>query len=744
MAEYQLLGPVQMLKEGRPVDLGPPQRRTVIAALLVDAGRLVTTERLIERVWGDRSPQHARTSLYSHIARIRGLVGAKSVRDRRGAEGLCTSGPVLSRRPGGYLLDVPTDRIDLHRYRLMVERAGAPGRTDHERVALLREALHRWHGEPLAGLPGTWAARTRETWRQQHVDTVMAWGRAELSVGNPTPVITVLPDLVAEHPLAEQLTAVLMRALHVTGRSAEALSWFEALRRRLADALGTDPGGELRRLHQAILRDEPDACAPMPEPVTAGAAARRGPAQLPPCVSRFTGRAAELTGLFGHLGGRRTGSEPSAVLISGTPGVGKTALAVRWAHQARAAYPDGQLYVNLRGYDTRPPVAPTEALAGLLSALGVPGQEMPPAEDDRAARYRSELSGRSMLIVLDNASSVEQVRPLLPGTPNCAVIVTSRDSLPGLVAVHGAHRLVLDLLPEPDAIALLRALIGSRVDAEPRAAAALTQFCARLPLALRVAAELALNRPDTPLSDLVPELADHRRRLDLLDAGGDPRAAVRAVFFWSYRGLPSEAARVFRLLGTHPGPDFDVRAAAALADADTSRTAHVLEALARAHLIQRTGSGRYCMHELLRAYARWLADHEDGEAAQGSARTRMFDHYLTGAAAAVDALYPAERHRRPAVSCYRGHLPPSRDETAARDWLDRERLVLLSVARHARDNGSPGVTDRLAAILYSYLCDGGHVTESLVIHSDVLAGAREMKDEAAEAGALTDLGVVHR
>ena len=255
------------------------------------------------------------------------------------------------------------------------------------------------------------------------------------------------------------------------------------------------------------------------------------------------------------------------MVLAGTAGVGKTALAVRWARRAAAAFPDGQLYVNLRGYDPGAPVAPADALAGFLRALGLAGEDIPAGEDERAAAYRSLLDGRRVLVVLDNAASVEQARPLLPGSPSCLVVVTSRDSLAGLVARHGARRLALDMLPAADAIGLLRTLIGDRVDAEPDAAAELAAQCARLPLALRVAAELAAASPDSRLAELAGELAGEQRRLDLLDAGGDERTAVRGVFSWSYRHLPAAAARAFRLIGLHPGPDLDAYAVAALTGA---------------------------------------------------------------------------------------------------------------------------------------------------------------------------------
>jgi tetratricopeptide (TPR) repeat protein len=427
---------------------------------------------------------------------------------------------------------------------------------------------------------------------------------------------------------------------------------------------------------------------------------------------------------------------------------------VRWARRAAAAFPDGQLYVNLRGYDPGAPVSPGDALAGFLRALGLAGEDIPAGEDERAAAYRSLLDGRRMLVVLDNAASVEQLRPLLPGSPACLVVVTSRDSLAGLVARHGARRLALDTLPAADAIGLLRALIGDRVDAEPDVAAELASQCARLPLALRVAAELAAASPDSRLAELAVELAGEQRRLDLLDAGGDERTAVRGVFSWSYRHLPAGPARAFRLAGLHPGPDLDAYAIAALA-AGTGATGgpgggpvtatqakDAVALLARAHLVHPLGAGRYGMHDLLRAYARELAAAEDGADGQQAALTSLFDYYLGVAASAMDVLVPAERHYRPRLEPVATPAPDLATVAQARGWLDAERPTLVAVALHTAAQGWPGHTTRLAATLYRYLETGGHYADAVTVHGRSNHAARLLGDRAAEAMALTNLGII--
>ncbi|MDQ3765296.1 MAG: tetratricopeptide repeat protein [Actinomycetota bacterium] len=477
--------------------------------------------------------------------------------------------------------------------------------------------------------------------------------------------------------------------------------------------------------------------------------ARVVPAQLPTDVDRFTGRTQELADLDRLLAAtaKQADEQSTAVVIfavSGTAGVGKTALALRWAHRVRSEYPDGQLYVNLRGYDPDQPMSAGDVLAGFLRALGLAGQEIPLDVEERAAAYRSLLNGRRVLVVLDNAATVEQVRPLLPGTGSCLVVVTSRDSLAGLVARHGARRLDLDPLPPEDAVALLRALIGGRIDTELEAAATLAEQCVRLPLALRVAAELAAARPGASLAELVTELADEHRRLELLDAGGDPRTAVRGVFSWSYQHLPADAARMFRLIGLHPGPDLDSYAAAILADISLRQAQHLLELLARAHLIQRTGSSRHGMHDLLRAYATSLAAEEDSEQEQQAALTRLFDHYLSTAAAAMDTLLPASQDGPPpALRPRTAPTPPVADPTMARAWLDAERTTLVTVTAHTAAHGWPGHTIRLATTLYCYLETGGHYPDALTVLTHARCAAHHISDLSAEARALTNLGLVY-
>jgi tetratricopeptide (TPR) repeat protein len=468
------------------------------------------------------------------------------------------------------------------------------------------------------------------------------------------------------------------------------------------------------------------------------------PQQVPAAVSHFTGRAAELGALTGMLS--EAGGAGTMVIsaLAGTAGVGKTALAVQWAHEVEKQFPDGQLYVNLRGYDPNEPVAAADALASFLRALGVPGQQIPDGEEERARLYRSRLAGRRVLVLLDNARDGEQVRALLPGHPGCVAVVTSRDALAGLVAVDGARRLDLDVLPPADAIGLLRSLIGSRADAEPEAITRMAGLCAQLPLALRIGAEQAVARPAVPLAKIVAELAADR--LEGLDAGED-RADVRAVFSWSVRQLPDDEAGAFALIGLHPGADLDAHAAAALTGTSPAQARRVLGRLHRASLVQAAGPGRYGMHDLLRAFAREQAAGEQQDARDtngrcGRALNRLFDYYLAATATAMSIAFPAEAHRRPRVSPMAASVPAMPAEADARAWLEAERPNLVAVVAHCAGHGWPEHAADLAETLFRYLMTGSHLPEADTIYAHALHAARRSGDLPAEASALNGLGSI--
>jgi DNA-binding SARP family transcriptional activator len=716
--------------------------------LAIRANQAVSRSELIDGMWGEDPPASAVNSVHVYVAGLRRVLEPR--RARR------APGQVLSAAGPGYLLRLEPGQLDTAALdgHLAQARQHSAAADPAVLARSLDAALGLWQGSALSGVPGPWADIERARLNELRLTAIEERIELTLALGDHHQVVAQLARLIREYPLRERFRGQLMVALYRCGRQAEALAEFAEARHVLAEELGIEPGPGLRRLQQQVLTADPALDVPAGASAAAGASADPTPRELPADVNAFTGRAVELAELdrlltAGAHDAAGNGPETAAAVVisavAGSAGVGKTTLAVHWAHRVRDAFPDGHLYVNLRGYDPGEPMAATDALAGFLRSLGVAAQDLPAGVDERAARYRSLLDGRRLLVVLDNAATVEQVSPLLPGTPSCVVVVTSRDSLAGLVARYGARRLDLDLLPATDAVTLLRVLVGARVDADPAVAATLAEQCARLPLALRVAAEFAAARPGLTLAQLVSELAGEQRRLDLLEAGGDPRTAVRTVFSWSYRHLSADAARAFRLIGLHPGPDLDVYAAAALTGATPEQASEVLDLLARAHLIRSGRPGRYGMHDLLRAYARHLAATEDAAIQDEGqqALTRLFDYYLAAAGAAMDTAVPAQRNRRSGIAPPAMPIPPMDGPAAAEAWLDGERATLVAAA-YTAVRGWPGHAVRLSAILWRYIENGGHYTDAVTVHTHALRAARQAGDLAAEAYALNALGIVER
>jgi tetratricopeptide (TPR) repeat protein len=463
------------------------------------------------------------------------------------------------------------------------------------------------------------------------------------------------------------------------------------------------------------------------------------PRLLPAAVPGFVGRRDQLAALTQVL--HHPGGTAAIAAIGGTAGVGKTALAVQWAHQVAGAFPDGQLYVNLRGFDpSGAAMRPADAVRVLLDALEIPADRLPQTEEAQLGLYRSLLAGKRMLVMLDNARDVAQVRPLLPGSATCRVVVTSRSQLSGLAAIEAARPLMLDVLTDTEARELLQQRLGAaRLADDVGAAAQIIHSCARLPLALCVIAARAAVRTDLSLTQVAADLAGSPS-LDAFSNEDDPAADVRAAFSWSCRQLDPEAARIFRLVGLHPGPDFDGYAVAALAGVTADEAARTLEVLTRACLIQRAGPARYGMHDLLRGYARELADTEDGPEDQRAALTRLFDYYLYIAGMAMDTAFPAERHRRPPLPPPPATVPVFAGDAGALAWLDAERANLVAVTEYAAERGWPRHATRLPATLFRYLDVRGHYLEAIAVHGIACRVARRTGDNAAEAGALKNLG----
>ena len=581
--------------------------------------------------------------------------------------------------------------------------------------------------------------------QEEHLTAVVELGRYDQAA-------TELSALADAHPLRERLRELHMLALYGGGRQAEALEAFSRTRLMLQEELGVDPGPGLRTMHERILAMDPTLLNPAPAPPASSPVPPTPtqpdtpvPAQLPADVAHFTGRVEEckaLTALAGQVAGTVVVSA-----IGGTAGIGKTALAVHWAHRNAALFPDGALYVNLRGFDpVGSPVSAGTAIRGFLDALGQPSARIPVGIEAQAGLYRSLLSGKRVIIVLDNAREADQVRPLLPGAPGCLVLVTSRDQLAGLIALDGAHSLTLELLTPAEARALLTRRLGTaRVEAESDAVDELIELCARLPLALNITAARAATRPRFPLAAFATELREAHHRLTALDVG-DPTANVRAVFSWSYQTLTEPAARMFRVLGIHPGPDITMPAAASLAALDHDQTRAALNELTRAHLLTEHAPGRYAFHDLLRAYATEQTQTLDTGAERERALRRALDHYMHSACHAARTFNPSfvdpslTGLPEPEV----GVTPETpADDKEAWDWFTAEHQVALNAITQAAAHHLDTHVCRLADAVSNYLSRRGHPQDYLTTQTAALAAADRLGDVTAQARAHRYLAEAH-
>ncbi|GAA3431256.1 AfsR/SARP family transcriptional regulator [Kutzneria kofuensis] len=700
----RMLGGVEVELDGRPAALGHTRQQHVFAALAIDVNAVVPVDELVDRVWGEQSPQRATGTLQSYLTRLRNAL----------------PGLAIVRRSGGYalLVDDPLT-VDVRLFEHLVDRArttSAPERA----VELFEQALQLWRGEALAGLDSPWAVATRELLDRQLFAAELDVTDLRLQLGRHGVLVPELVERAAAHPLDERAAGQLMLALYRTGRQAEALAHYEAVRGRLATELGADPGVELRQLHQRILTANPVLAVP------ARPADQVVPRQLPAPPTGFAGRADELAALSEALAD--TGGVPIAVIV-GNGGIGKTALALRWAHLRIEDFPDGQLHVNLRGFDpSAPPVTPSTAVRGFLGALGVEPRSVPADPDAQAALYRSRVAGRRLLVVLDNAADVAQVEPLLPGSPGCAVIVTSRNRLAGLVTKHGARPLIAGILDDSEARALLDNRVGvRRLAAEPDAVAEILALCGGFPLALSIAAGRAQIRPGQPLAVLADELRDASTRLGVLDED-DPGSGVTAMLSCSFDTLTADQARVFTLLGLVPGDDIDLHAAASLAGLPAGRTAQALRDLEQRSLVSQDSPGRWRMHDLVRLYAANRA--EDPEAAL----RRVVVFYARSAQAGnrvLDPSFPVTDADEP--------IPPGCQPLAPSDpmaWFDEERRCLLAAQRIALEHGWHLAAFWLAEGQVIYYYRRGRHHDNLALWQ---AGAA-----AAEHLGLGVQGVAHR
>ncbi|MFI5957431.1 BTAD domain-containing putative transcriptional regulator [Cryptosporangium sp. NPDC051539] len=728
---FVVLGPVQAEVDGCPVPIARAQRRAILAYLLLHRDQTVSADELIDALWGPEPPATARTQVFAAVSAVR--------RALRGAG----QDPVTS-SVGGYRLSVGDAELDLTTFLDRVGSARAlADRSAPDAAEAMREALGLWQGVPLSGITGAFVEVARSRLHEHRVEALEQLSRYELAAGRHQAVLPELTELAATYPYSEALAGNLMLALHRSGRSAEALSAFREIRRRLVTELGIEPTSDLHQLHTRILADDAALRLPSAGAASPGSSSRPSatpaPRQfLPRDIPDFVGRTTALDWL--DTMADETGATSGAAIVStlgGVAGVGKTALAVHWAHRSTERYPDGQLYLDLRGYDARDPMGPAEALTWLLRALDVPPHRIPPDVEQMAAVYRSTITGRRILVLLDNVRSAEQVRPLLPAGPGAFALLTSRDALGGLVARDGARRLALEVLPEADAVELLAHVLGAdRVEAEPEAAAELAAACGHLPLALRIAAANLVGTPERSLAAFWVEL-EAGTRVPALAVEGDPQSDLTQVFAHSYRALSEPARRMFRLLGLIPGTDCSGPAAQALADDDGA--AALLAELAEAHLVTpAAGAGRYVMPDLLREYASRLAGAPD----HAAERRAALDRYATWADSHVQSasalVYPSSP-RWPAAGA---SVAFDDAETAGR-WLADELGNLTALVFAAADLGRPELAWRIPYACRDYLFQRSGQALPRRLGEAALTAATRASDPLAIAAAELVLAQAH-
>jgi len=751
---FTLLGPVGARRGPTELELGSPQQRTVLAALLLQAGVPVSIQQLMETLWDDDAPRSAEATIRTYVYRLRRVLTPAGV------------GPPVIRSAGaGYLVGVRPDEFDLGTFRQLVGAAELARRQSDTSGAadLLRRGLALWNGEPLAGLPGQPMERYRANLAKLRLNALESLLAAEIDLGAYVSAGDQLASLVAEHPLDERFRRLLMLALWRSGQQAEALAVYQDARDALAAELGVDPGPQLRELHLRILRaDAPEPAPAPPAPPAAPVPAQRAapaaevttrtvarsrmtlatPAQLPADLPDFTGRAAELDALDALL--PAGDEEPPAMLIAtihGLAGTGKTALAVHWGHRIAARFPDGQIYVNLRGFHPSGVVmGPLEALRGVFDAIGVDPRQLPQGLDAQAALYRSLMAGRRTLLLLDNARDAEQVRPLLPGSRGCLVVVTSRHQLPSLVAIEQARPTKLCVLPDDDARAYLLSRLGPRASAADSAEIdSIVRLCGGLPLALSlVAARSALN-PHSSIAAIAEQLsADHGTLNSFVDT--DPAIDLKTIFSWSYERLSPFAARLFRLLAIHPGPDAAPATVASLAGAPVRETRAGLDELVHASLAREPSPGRYLLHDLVRAYAAERSQDTDPEPERRDALARMLDHYTRTARAAVQLLDP-QWELDPDPTTVEGAAPVDiGDPAAARTWLTVEHHSAVAAVELAAQYSLDTHLCRLAGMLSDIFQRHGHWRDQVAMQTLALAAGRRLGDLSVKAAAHRSLG----
>lgn len=699
--EIALLGEVSARVDGLHVELGPARQRCVLAALAVDVNRAVSMSRLTERVWGAEPPAQSRATLHSYLSRLRQAFAG-------------TTGVTLASRADGYALVTDESAVDLVRFRAF--RDEARRQHDDEAVArVLTEAAALWRGEPLTGVGGDWAGDTRDLLAAERDAAELDLVDARLRLGQGPELLATISARAVATPLDERVAAQHMRALAQAGRSTEALDRFRAVRALLVEEFGTEPGAELRELHEKLLLGDAGPAAEVPR-------------QLPSAPAQFVGREEDLAELDDAL--RAQG----VAAIAGAGGMGKTWLALHWAHRNLHRFPDGQLFVDLRGFSPdETPMEPDVAIRGFLHALGLDANRVPADPQARAALFRGLTARRRVLVVIDNAADAAQVLPILPGGDACRVLVTSRNRLPGLVT---ARAVGLDVLADGDASTLLAGRIGeTRLNGEPLAVARLIDLCGGLPLALSIVGARVLTEPDLSLAAIARQLEE--LGLGALDA--DPSVSVPVVLSWSYRALTDRQKELFALLGVAPGEDIGLNAAASLAGLSTEDTRTTLRALEQASLISIGTGFRVRMHDLVRAYA------AERPGNRVEALRRLVDHHAH-TAHANDRLLDPHRPLIDLAAAAPGTLiTPAADKAGALAWFDAERATRPAVQQAAAGHGWNDRAVLLARVSHAYHQLRGHLDDELAMWRTAIDAADDPEERVVAHRIMgSSLGQVQR
>lgn len=726
---YRLLGPVEVRDGDAEVAVPRRRQRAILAYLLLNHDQAVSADRIAEALWAGAGPSTARNQVQTELSRLRRLLIASG------------AGDPVSTTPHGYRIDIAAGELDVDDFNALVRQA-AETTSAPEAITLLRSALALWAGPALDGITAAYALPQRLVLEESRLQAYQQLFDRELSDGGQLRVTTELQALVAAHPLRESLTVQLAVALYRGGRQADALAAIRRLRATLSED-GLELGREVADLEVAVLRADPALDGPgwpsQPDahPLWRGGASvppTPRPMQTPRPLAAMIGRHAELDRLDQIFGAP---DAPRIALVTGTAGVGKTTLAVSWAHRAAVRHPDGQLYTNLHGYDTAARcVHPAEVLRQFLVALDEPAERLPEDQDGLAALYRSRVADRTMLVILDNARDAAQVRPLLPGAAGCDVLITSRDRMAGLVASDGAELVPLDVFTEAEALdAVTARLGGQRVAAEPDQAAALAAECARLPLAVAVVTARAAIRTAIPLATVVAQLrgGGGLEWFRLGDRDGD--TDIPAAFSWSYETLSGPARELFWALGAHPVPATSVEAAASMCGMPAERARVAIDELLRASLAADQPGARFGMHDLLRAYAHQVPPPGDPDAAV----RRMLDHYLHSAHQATILFQPRRSSLTMSPAAEGVTIAPMTDRHDALAWLTTEHRTLMALA----GQGATGYDEyvwRLGWCLGDYLYRVGHWADWLRVEELALSAAQRLGDRAAVASGHLALG----